>query len=83
MARYGMVIDTRKCVGCMDCVVACKTENQVPEGLNRDWIAYDTTGVFPTVNYTSSRFGGTAVHVLQADCSKSQYTTEATNKSSF
>ena len=43
MARYGMVIDTRKCVGCMDCVVACKTENHVPEGFNRDWIAYETT----------------------------------------
>ena len=47
MARYGMVIDTRKCVGCTDCVVACKTENQVPEGFNRDWIAYETTGVLP------------------------------------
>src|SRR6266545_2800689 len=32
MARLAMVIDTRKCVGCMDCVVACKTENGVPEG---------------------------------------------------
>ena len=32
MARYGMVIDTARCVGCMDCVVACKTENGVPEG---------------------------------------------------
>ena len=39
MARFGMVIDTRKCVGCMDCVVACKTENDVPEGFCRDWIA--------------------------------------------
>ena len=48
MARYGMVIDTRKCVGCTDCVVACKTENQVPEGFNRDWIASETTGRFPT-----------------------------------
>ena len=38
MARLGMAIDTRKCVGCMDCVVACKTENDVPEGFNRDWI---------------------------------------------
>ena len=47
MARYGMVIDTRKCVGCMDCVVACKTENQVPEGFNRDWVTYETTGKFP------------------------------------
>jgi Fe-S-cluster-containing dehydrogenase component len=48
MARYGMVIDTRSCVGCMDCVVACKTENQVPEGFNRDWVTYQTTGSFPT-----------------------------------
>lgn len=49
MARYGMAIDTRTCVGCMDCVVACKTENQVPEGYNRDWIAYDARGTWPTV----------------------------------
>ena len=48
MARYGMAIDTRRCVGCMDCVVACKTENGVPEGFNRDWIAYDARGRFPT-----------------------------------
>ncbi|MHB0963949.1 MAG: 4Fe-4S dicluster domain-containing protein [Gemmatimonadaceae bacterium] len=50
MARFGMVIDTVRCVGCMDCVVACKTENQVPEGFNRDWIAYDVTGTFPTLH---------------------------------
>ncbi len=50
MARYGMVIDTTTCVGCMDCVVACKTENRVPEGYNRDWIAYDTGGTYPTLN---------------------------------
>lgn len=48
MARYGMVIDTRRCVGCMDCVVACTTENEVPEGLSRDWIASETRGTFPT-----------------------------------
>lgn len=45
-----MAIDTVRCVGCMDCVVACKTENQVPEGFNRDWIAYDVTGTFPTLH---------------------------------
>ena len=33
MPRFGMVIDTRKCVGCMDCVVACQTENDVPRRL--------------------------------------------------
>lgn len=45
-----MVIDTTKCVGCMDCVVACKTENNVPEGFNRDWITYETIGKFPTLH---------------------------------
>ncbi len=50
MARYGMAIDTRRCVGCMDCVVACKTENQVPEGFNRDWIATEAGGNFPDIH---------------------------------
>lgn len=49
MARFGMVIDTKKCVGCMDCVVACKTENSVPVGFNRDWITQDVTGEFPSL----------------------------------
>jgi len=49
MARFAMVIDTKKCVGCMDCVVACKTENQTPEGLNRDWIAYESIGKLPDI----------------------------------
>jgi len=50
MVRLGMVIDTRKCVGCMDCVVACKTENGVPEGYNRDWISQQLTGSFPALS---------------------------------
>jgi len=41
MARFGMVIDTRRCVGCMDCVVACKVENDVPEGFCRNWIVQE------------------------------------------
>ena len=49
MARYGMAIDTVRCVGCMDCVVACKTENEVPEGLCRDWIETEVAGTFPTL----------------------------------
>jgi Fe-S-cluster-containing dehydrogenase component len=50
MARFGMVIDTKKCVGCMDCVVACKTENNVPEGYNRDWIVTFANGKFPDIH---------------------------------
>ena len=49
MARFGMVIDTRKCVGCMDCVVACQTENDVPQGYCRDWIVTEVRGEFPSL----------------------------------
>ncbi len=50
MKRYGMVIDTKLCVGCSACVVACKTENSVPEGLHRDWIVEEVSGKYPTLS---------------------------------
>uniref|UniRef100_A0A832MKL1 4Fe-4S dicluster domain-containing protein n=1 Tax=Eiseniibacteriota bacterium TaxID=2212470 RepID=A0A832MKL1_UNCEI len=49
MARFGMVIDTVRCVGCMDCVAACAVENDVPAGLCRDWITTETSGTFPAL----------------------------------
>ena len=45
--KYGFVIDNRKCIGCHACTVACKTENQVPVGVNRTWVKYVEKGVFP------------------------------------
>jgi Fe-S-cluster-containing dehydrogenase component len=47
MARYGMVIDTKLCVGCNDCVAACNAENDVPPGAWRDWITTEVRGEFP------------------------------------
>ena len=57
MTRYAMVIDTRTCIVCGDCVVACKTENKVPEGLNRDWVVEATRGTYPnlTTEFRSER----------------------------
>jgi len=46
---YGMVVDTRTCVACAACVIACKTENNVAEGFSRDWIFTATSGSFPNL----------------------------------
>ncbi len=48
--RYAMVIDTKKCVGCSDCVVACQNENRVPIGYCRDWVVEHAKGTFPNVS---------------------------------
>jgi tetrathionate reductase subunit B len=47
--RYAMTVDTRRCVGCSACVLACKAENALPENGFRDWITVETRGVFPTL----------------------------------
>ena len=47
--RYAMAVDTRRCVGCNACVLACKAENDLPEGAFRSWIRVETRGVFPNL----------------------------------
>jgi Fe-S-cluster-containing dehydrogenase component/formate-dependent nitrite reductase membrane component NrfD len=49
MPTYGFVIDNRKCIGCHACSTACKSENEVPLGVNRTWVKYVETGIFPDV----------------------------------
>ena len=45
--QYGFVIDNRKCIGCHACTTACKSEHQVPVGVNRTWVKQVEKGVFP------------------------------------
>jgi Fe-S-cluster-containing dehydrogenase component len=45
--RYAMAVDTVRCVGCNACVIACKTENALPDGGFRDWIVTEVGGTFP------------------------------------
>lgn len=47
--RYAMAVDTRRCVGCNACVLACKAENGVPDGAFRSWIATETAGTYPNL----------------------------------
>ncbi len=47
MANYGFVIDNRTCIGCHACTVACKSEHDVPIGVNRTHVKYIETGTYP------------------------------------
>jgi Fe-S-cluster-containing dehydrogenase component/formate-dependent nitrite reductase membrane component NrfD len=49
MKNYGFLIDQSKCIGCHACSTACKSENQVPLGVNRTWVKYVETGSYPDV----------------------------------
>ncbi len=42
--KYGIVIDASKCIDCKACMIACKVENNIPEGAWRNWIrpSWDT-----------------------------------------
>lgn len=45
--KFGFVIDNRKCIGCHACTTACKSEHQVPVGVNRTWVKQVEKGTFP------------------------------------
>lgn len=47
MPKYAMVIDQRRCIGCMACIVACKAENDVPPEHFRTRVLERTEGEFP------------------------------------
>jgi Fe-S-cluster-containing dehydrogenase component len=49
MVNYGFVIDNRKCIGCHACTVACKSEHDVPIGVNRTHVKYIEKGIYPDV----------------------------------
>ncbi len=50
--NYGFVIDNRKCIGCHACTVACKSEHDIPIGVNRTHVKYVEKGKFPHTRRT-------------------------------
>ena len=49
VTRLGFLLDSDSCIGCHACTVACKSEHDVPLGVNRTWVKYIETGTFPDV----------------------------------
>lgn len=47
--NYGFLINNDTCIGCHACSTACKSENEVPLGVNRTWVKSVETGVYPNV----------------------------------
>lgn len=54
MTRLGFVLASDSCIGCHACTVACKSEHDVPLGVNRTWVKYIETGAFPNTGRTFS-----------------------------
>ncbi len=48
--KWGMVIDTRKCVGCSACTVACVMENKLPPGVVYRPVIDMEVGEYPNVS---------------------------------
>jgi molybdopterin-containing oxidoreductase family iron-sulfur binding subunit len=49
MARYGMIIDLRRCIGCHACTVACKAEQNVPNNIFWSTVVEKEIGIYPKV----------------------------------
>lgn len=47
--RWGMVIDTRKCIGCSSCTVGCSMENKLPPGVVYRPVIDMEVGTYPNV----------------------------------
>ena len=47
--RWVKVLDQTRCIGCHACTTACKSENDVPVGVNRTYVKSVDVGTFPQV----------------------------------
>jgi formate dehydrogenase iron-sulfur subunit len=61
-----IVFDSKKCIGCHSCEVACQLENDAPPGVQLRWVRGHVSGQFPV---SSERFLSTACfHCSNPSC---------------
>ncbi|MFC2122357.1 4Fe-4S dicluster domain-containing protein [Bacteroidota bacterium] len=68
MARWGMVIDQRRCVGCYACMVSCKQDHFLPPNIFWNRLIIGETGKYPTV--TKQLYPVLCNHCDEAACVK-------------
>lgn len=66
MARWGMVIDLKRCIGCWGCSVACKEEHFLPRGIYWNRVLIGESGKYPTV--TKIMYPVLCNHCKEAAC---------------
>lgn len=66
MTRLAMTVDVERCLGCEACLVACQTENELPEDRYRLRMVHITQGTFP--NLTGEFFVASCYHCQDAPC---------------
>jgi molybdopterin-containing oxidoreductase family iron-sulfur binding subunit len=50
--RYAMVVDLDRCLGCRSCMLACKVENNTPQGMTWMYVFRLETGTYPNVQWS-------------------------------
>lgn len=65
MTRYGMVIDTTRCIGCQTCAVSCKIANGTPRG---NWWNRVLTDGGNYIDLASGEWPNATVSYLPTSC---------------
>lgn len=66
MARWGMVIDLQRCIGCWACTIACKQEHFLPPGVFWNRVLIGESGKYPAVR--KEMFPVLCNHCREAAC---------------